>query len=139
MRTIGAYSAPSAEVTDLLGYPAGAGLVFPYFNLDGTRADYVRVKLDQVTDKRYRARKGSGQTRLYFPPLCDWARITRDPQMAIWITEGEKRGPRAARRDSRSWRSPAWVVEDPHQRPLAGAARPRPHRLDIPSRLHLLR
>jgi hypothetical protein len=90
------FRASGPMVRELLGYGAGPALVFPYFALDGTPLDYVRVKLDQAPPdgKRYRS-PAKQPNRLYFPPLCDWARIAKDPREPLYITEGQKKALKA--------------------------------------------
>ncbi len=90
----GIYSAPGRQVRDLLGYDAGAGMVFPYPSLNGA-GDYVRVKLDKPgpDGKRYRAPKGQ-PNHLYVSRLID-PKVLNDCSVPIWITEGEKKALKA--------------------------------------------
>jgi hypothetical protein len=89
------YSAPGAEVSALLGYGAGPGMVLPYPPLNGG-PPYARVKLDHADPSGKRYRSPSGQpNHLYVPALVDPARLG-DPSLPLWITEGEKKSLKAA-------------------------------------------
>jgi hypothetical protein len=90
----GIYSAPGPEISALLGYGAGAGMVFPYPALNGG-PPYSRVKLDQPdpAGKRYRSPKAQ-VNRLYIPALLDPA-VLEDARTALWVTEGEKKALKA--------------------------------------------
>jgi hypothetical protein len=90
----GIYSATAAEVEQLVGLPAGPGLVFPYSD------DYAQVKPDKpwaTADgklAKYLAPRHRPK-RLYLPPLLDDA-LFNDAGVALWVTEGEKKALKAA-------------------------------------------
>lgn len=73
-------------------------LLLPYFNLDGTEAEFYRVRfLAQPTTgfgaqvakpQRYAQRPGSF-IGVYFPPVVDWAKVALDSAEDLVITEGE--------------------------------------------------
>jgi hypothetical protein len=90
----GIYSAPERQVRDVLGYGAGAGMVFPYPALNGG-APYARVKLDNAGDdgKRYRS-PAKQPNRLYVPAVLD-AKVLADTSTPLYITEGEKKALKA--------------------------------------------
>jgi putative DNA primase/helicase len=91
--TAGVHSASPREVRAALGFGAGAGLVFPYPELNGS-GSYARVKLDKAgdDDKKYRSPKGL-PNRLYIPAPA--RRALTDPSMPLWICEGEKKALKA--------------------------------------------
>jgi AAA domain/Domain of unknown function (DUF3854) len=87
----GIYTASGPEVSAILRYGAGAGMVFP--NGDGQ----ARVKLHEAgpDGKKYRTPK-DGKNRLYLPPpaLLSRERL-HDATATVYITEGEKKTLRA--------------------------------------------
>jgi hypothetical protein len=89
------YSAPEPQVRDILGYPAGSGMVIPYAPLNADGSEYARVKLDNVgpDGKRYLSPKGR-PNRLYVPPILDPS-VLRDPSVTLYVTEGEKKAAKA--------------------------------------------
>ena len=92
----GIFSAPEAQVREILGYGCGSGMVIPYYDvLNGGRIVLYRVRLDSPgpDGKRYRTPKGTGN-RLYIPPILDPAKIT-DPAVPIYVVEGEKKSLKA--------------------------------------------
>jgi hypothetical protein len=90
----GIFSAPERQTREVLGYGAGAGLVFPYRSLNGS-ASYARVKLDNpgADGKRYRS-PAKQPNRLYVPALLE-AAILADTSTPLWLTEGEKKALKA--------------------------------------------
>jgi hypothetical protein len=86
------FSAPSQQVSELVGYGVCGGLVFPYWKLDGTgTTTYTRTKLDIASgDMRYAAPKGEGSHLYAVPSLLPPGALT-DPAVPLWITEGEKK------------------------------------------------
>ena len=88
MLAAGIYSAAGAEVSAILGYGTGSGLVFPY----GTgKAPRVKLHHAGKDGKRYRTQL-NGTNRLYIPPpsLLPLERLA-DPSASLLITEGEKK------------------------------------------------
>jgi hypothetical protein len=84
-----------SEIKNLPGVVSAYWL--PYFNLDGTRNCFGRLKLfPAITTKdghhqKYWQAPGS-DPQLYLSPLVDWGSIARDASIPIIIAEGEKKG-----------------------------------------------
>jgi Domain of unknown function (DUF3854) len=100
----------SADATSALtkGAVVIASYKLPYFELDGRVTKYFRLRLLEDVGDGSGAFKGGSSLkssqrywqppnsvpRLYMPPLfsnAPWARIAKDPEIAITITEGEKK------------------------------------------------
>ena len=93
----GFFSAPEAQVREILGYGCGAGMVIPYYDLLNNGGPVLyRVRLDKPgpDGKRYRTPKGA-TNRFYIPPSLNPAKIT-DPAVPMYLTEGEKKALKAA-------------------------------------------
>lgn len=74
----------------------------PYFNLDGSPNGYYRDRFLGILPKdgkrsRYIGPKGE-PPRLYFPPIgTDWQKVAGDPEVALLVTEGEKKSAAATK------------------------------------------
>jgi len=93
----GIFSAPEAQVREILGYGCGSGMVIPYYDpFNSGRIVLHRARLDNPGNdgKRYRTPKGAAN-RLYIPPVLDPAKVT-DPTVPICLVEGEKKALKAA-------------------------------------------
>lgn len=67
----------------------------PYWSIDGTVTNVERWKLFPPLQRpdgkqKYHQPPGSDPA-LYFPPLCPWGEVARDPKRSLCITEGEKK------------------------------------------------
>src|SRR5947207_2631032 len=89
----GFYSGDADEVAQILGFPAGSALVFPYG--PGTDA-FKRVKPERLYDDgpKYLSPRGS-HNHLYVPAILDEAALS-DVARLLYITEGEKKAAKAA-------------------------------------------
>lgn len=98
IQAAGLYSADSQEARRLGFGTAGPGLVFPYPSPNGEQP-FFRLKPDaSKTDKngrlvKYLTVKGAGN-RLYIPSILP-ANELADPQVALILTEGEKKALKA--------------------------------------------
>lgn len=93
----GIFSAPEAQVREILGYGCGVGMVIPYYDLlNGAGPVLYRIRLDTPgpDGKRYRTPKGA-RNRLYMPLILDPAKVT-DPTVPLYLVEGEKKALKAA-------------------------------------------
>lgn len=68
----------------------------PYFNLDGSKNCFERLKLlPPIKDSKGHSQKywqpAGSLPRLYLPPLVGWASLARDIKTELVITEGEKK------------------------------------------------
>lgn len=88
-------SSDATEIADLLGWssPAinlGPSLIIPFFNLDGSRSEFCRIRPDspRANGGKYEQPKGAG-LRAYFPPAA--IPFFLDPAQAIGFVEGEKK------------------------------------------------
>lgn len=81
------------ETKRILGIEEAVAYQLPYFALDGTPLKFFRWKLvytgDQQKLKYLQDEKSIAH--LYLPPFVSWAKIARDTDQRIVITEGEKK------------------------------------------------
>jgi hypothetical protein len=74
----------------------------PYFNLDGTRNCFHRLKLVPPMKENGRTMKywqpPGSHPHLYCPPLLNWQTIVRNSHTILTITEGEKKAAAACQR-----------------------------------------
>lgn len=100
----------SDETDDFVG-EARPSYRIPYFDLDGRRTAYSRVRF--LTDKRRRAftRKAgkakdgthrysqpfNSSPHVYLPPYFNWRKIAKSPDQKLLITEGEKKAAAACK------------------------------------------
>ncbi len=89
------------ETDDFVGEPR-ASYKIPYFDLDGKRTAYSRVRFLEDRIKKGFSGKGARENfrysqpfnsapHIYFPPYFSWRKIAGDPKTPILITEGEKK------------------------------------------------
>lgn len=71
-----------------------SGHEIPYFGLDGELSGYSRYRLHHDEDPKYLQLKGQ-KSHFYFPPFMNWESIALDPQVPIYITEGERKAAKA--------------------------------------------
>ena len=94
-----------AEATRLLGYPAPAGgVLIPYFDVNGNRTDFFRIRFDDYTPPfaeltgekpmRYSQPAEPG-VHIYFSPLVNWTPLMKDAKSELLITEGEFKAAKA--------------------------------------------
>lgn len=80
-------------------FPPFGAFQLPYFDLRGKPTNFFRVRylestltgFDAQTDKkelRY-VQLPDQLSEVYFPPLVDWEAISKDPKVAVTVTEGE--------------------------------------------------
>lgn len=92
----------SREDTDKFVGEPRASYKIPYFDLEGNRIAYSRVRfLENRKKKAFRKGIRDGSFRysqpfnssphVYFPPYFNWKKIAKDPDVPILITEGEKK------------------------------------------------
>ena len=96
IKVLGIYSGGADDVRRVLGFDAGPGLIFPYPD-HGDRRGFARVKPDgpliaKGKPAKYLSPRGGG-LRAYIPPLTGEA--LADPDIALIITEGEKKSAKA--------------------------------------------
>lgn len=86
---------------------AADGFKIPYWRFDGQPDEFFRVrftadtrsgfaKLTAAKPQRYAQPKGSVNS-VYAPPYLDWTAISKDPEVALVITEGELKAAAACR------------------------------------------
>jgi hypothetical protein len=91
-----------AEATDEFVGEDRSSYKIPYFDLDGRRIAYSRVRfLETRKRKRFSGDTRDGTFRysqpanssphVYFPPYFNWRKIAKDVEQKIVITEGEKK------------------------------------------------
>lgn len=78
-----------------------AGYTLPYYNAAGKRTEFYRFRyleqpklkgFDALIQKNIRYTQPAGLSpRVYFPPLADWSKITKNAEMNLYVTEGEKK------------------------------------------------
>lgn len=94
--TIVACGFESSRPTDLPHHGVESAYEIPYFNLDGTKNCFRRLKVFPAqTDvsghqQKYHQEKGTAPS-LYLPPTITWKSIVDDVQQMVVITEGEKK------------------------------------------------
>lgn len=96
-KTLG-LKALTAEESENLGHKAIPTLMIPYFDLNGKKSKFYRVryldstkrgfsKQTEAKDQRYDQPKGE-TTEIYFPPLINWKKFF-ERDKPLYITEGE--------------------------------------------------
>lgn len=76
----------------------------PYFSIDGKQTSFYRIRFLEDPSKFGKSKKPQRYSQppdtephLYFPPLIDWKKIAKDTNVAIIITEGEKKSAKACK------------------------------------------
>lgn len=73
------------------------GIFIPYYDLKGKVTDFFRVRYledpledERFTDKppKYMQPKGVAP-QFYLPPIIDWEEVAKEPEIDVYITEGE--------------------------------------------------
>ena len=73
----------------LLGHTREWSIRLPYFDMDGNRSGFDRVRLLMpMTKMKYSQARASG-THVYLPPTVGWRQVAHDVDIPIIITEGE--------------------------------------------------
>jgi len=83
------------QLSDLAGFPTGPGYEIPYTDFGGKLIEFSRYKLFfpvSIRDRNIRYwQPQKSLPHIYIPALIDWEQVLADPQLEVWITEGEKK------------------------------------------------
>jgi len=100
---------------------------FPYFDINGKLTGYCRYKLfgefipaGSKKSVKYLQPIGT-KPQFYFPPFCDWKKISNNPMISIFFVEGEKKSSALAKLGKAaiglggiwSWRTRKDEISDP--------------------------
>jgi len=93
------------RVKELTGNYA-AGYLIPYYDIDGKKTDYWRVRYTEEVKGPFGASKKKplrytgprdALPRFYFPKRVDWRAVANNTEAALAITEGEKKAEKACK------------------------------------------
>ncbi len=100
------YKALTAKEVDTLTGNHAAGYLIPYFDVDGKKTDYYRVRYTEEVKGAFGAAKKkplrytgpkNALPRFYFPKRIDWRALNEDASEPLIITEGEKKAEKACK------------------------------------------
>ncbi len=90
-----------------LGQFRGTGYLIPYFDFQGRRIDFFRVRFHQsLRNLKYKSKSTKKQRywqpagvgiEVYLPPSMPWRKALKDKEMIGYITEGEKKAAKACK------------------------------------------
>jgi hypothetical protein len=79
----------------LAGFQTGPGYEIPYQDFQGSLIEFSRFKLFFPTSFKGREvrywQPSKSLPHIYLPGLVNWKKVLEDPELEVWITEGEKK------------------------------------------------
>jgi hypothetical protein len=90
------FSTTSEEaLSKLVGRPTSGGYELPYADFKGKVSGFSRYKLFAPivfkTSKMRYWQPPKSPPKLYIPTLVNWEKVIADPELEVWLTEGEKK------------------------------------------------